>query len=130
MLGYRELNLNPKKHKTGDCSTRALAGTLGIDYHEALRLQYEAADKTCYGITNKQVIEYVVKQFGYKKMKQPRKYDGTKYTVAELDEILPKSVLQAGVLVTVANHHTCITGGMVQDIWDCRNKTVGNYYTK
>lgn len=130
MLSYKELNVNPKHRKTGDCSTRALAGTLGIGYHEALRLQYEAADKTCYGITDKQVMEYVLKQFGYVKMKQPRKPDGTKYTVGELDEVIPKRWFQAGVLVTVANHHTCIVNSVVQDIWDCRNKSVGNYYVK
>lgn len=130
MIKYIEKNVNPKGRKTGDCSTRALVGTLGIAYDEALKLQTEVALKTYYDPTSKQVMEKVLAKFGYVKKAQPRKYDNTKYTVAEMDEILTKKQMEEGVLVTVANHHTCITGGYVQDIWDCRYKTVGNYYVK
>lgn len=130
MIRYFEKNVNPKGRKTGDCSTRALVGTLGISYDEAIRLQAEAATKTCYGITDKQVIEYVMKQFGYVKMKQPRKADGTKYKVAEMDKLLTAKQMKEGVLITVANHHTCIVNGVLQDIWDCGYKSVGNYYIK
>lgn len=128
MLKYNCVNVNPKARKTGDCSTRALVGVLNIEYEEALDLQCEVAKKYCYGITNKETVEKVLEKFGYVKMKQPRKANGKKYTVAELDEILTNKQLQEGVFVTVANHHTCIVKGEVQDIWDCRRKTVGNYY--
>lgn len=130
MIGYIEKNVNPKGRKTGDCSTRALVGTLGITYDEALKLQTEISLKTYYDPTSKQVMERVLAKFGYVKMAQPRKADNTKYTVREMDKILSKKEMTDGVLVTVANHHTCITGGHVQDIWDCRGKTVGNYYVK
>lgn len=130
MIKYIEKNVNPKGRKTGDCSTRALVGTLGITYDEALKLQTEISLKTYYDPTSKQVMEKVLAKFGYVKKAQPRKYDNTKYTVAEMDEILTKKEMEEGVLVTVANHHTCITGGYVQDIWDCRYKSVGNYYVK
>lgn len=40
MLNYKEFNVNPKHRKTGDCSTRALVGTLGISYEEALKYQF------------------------------------------------------------------------------------------
>lgn len=76
MLAYLENNVNPKGRKTGDCSTRALVGTLGITYEEALKLQCEASIRTCYGITDKQVMEYILKKFGYIKMKQPKKLMG------------------------------------------------------
>lgn len=130
MLLYREKNVNPKKRRTGDCSTRALVGTLGISYEEALKLQMKWSLKTYYDPTSKQVMEKVLQEFGYVKMKQPRKADGKKYTVAELDEIIPADIRNKGVLVTVAGHHTCIIGMCVQDIWDCRYKSVGNYYIK
>ena len=130
MLKYRELNVNPKGRKTGDCSTRALVGTLGISYDEALKLQMEESLKCYYDPTSKQVMERVLKRFGYVKMKQPRKGDNSKYEVWEMDNILTPRQMVEGVLVTVANHHTCITDGVVQDIWDCRYKCVGNYYVK
>lgn len=130
MIDFQYVNVNPKGRKTGDCSTRALVGVLGITYEQALKMQCQEAIKSCYGITDKQVIERVLKKFGFVKMKQPRKEDGKKYTVGELDEILTKKQIEEGALVTVARHHTCIKNGCVQDIWDCRGKTVGNYYVK
>lgn len=130
MIEFQYVNVNPKGRKTGDCSTRALVGVLGVTYEQALKMQCQEAIKSCYGITDKQVIERVLKKFGFVKMKQPRKEDGKKYTVGELDEILTKKQIEEGVLVTVARHHTCIKNGCVQDIWDCRGKTVGNYYVK
>lgn len=130
MLNYQEINLNPKGHKTGDCCVRAIAGTLGISYEQAIDECAFWAKKKCYGITDKQTVELVLRQHGYVKMKQPRKRDNTKYLVRELDEIIPQRMLNEGVLVTVANHHTCIKNGVIQDIWDCGRKTVGNYYIK
>lgn len=130
MIGYFEFNVNPKNRKTGDCSTRALVGTLGISYDTALKLQTQWSLKTYYDPTSKQVMEKVLEQFGYVKMKQPRKADGKKYCVYEMDELLTAKQMEEGVLITVANHHTCITGGRIQDIWDCGYKTVGNYYVK
>lgn len=130
MIKYFEFNVNPKNRKTEDCSTRALVGTLKISYEEALQLQMKWSLKTYYDPTSKQVMEKVLNEFGYIKMKQPRKWDGTKYTVREMDQLLSEKQMQEGVLITVANHHTCITGGVIQDIWDCGNKSVGNYYIK
>ena len=60
VIKYIEKNVNPKKRKTGDCSTRALVGTLGIPYDEALKLQTEVALKTYYKPTIKQDMKLVV----------------------------------------------------------------------
>lgn len=130
MLSFEMKNVNPKNRKTGDCSTRALVGILGITYEEALKKQMEVSLKTFYDPTSKQVMEKVLAEYGYVKMAQPRKMFGYKYTVSELDEILTEKQMQEGVLVTVANHHTCIVNGVIQDIWNCSKKCVGNYYIK
>ncbi len=130
MINFKNVNVNPKNRKTGDCSTRALVGTLGISYDEALKLQMKYSLKTYYDPTSKQVMEKVLNEFGYVKMKQPKKFDGRKYEVRELDMILTEKQMLEGVLVTVANHHTCITEGYIQDIWNCGHKSVGNYYVK
>ena len=130
MVEYYEFNVNPKNRRTGDCAVRALVGTLGIGYEQAIDKCAYWAKKKCYGITDKQVVELVLKEYGYVKMKQPRKENGKKYTVGEMDKLLTDKQMQEGVLITVANHHTCITEGYVQDIWDCRFKSVGNYYVK
>lgn len=130
MVKFKEINVNPKKRKTGDCSTRALVSTLNITYEEALKLQFEESLKCFYDPTSKQVIERVLKKFGYIKIKQPKKYNGKKYLVKELDEIVTKEQLKNGILVTIANHHTCVKGNYILDTWDCGNKAIGNYYIK
>lgn len=139
MVDFKMVNVNPKGRKTGDCSTRAIAGTLNISWEEALELQTEEALKSKYFPANKEVVERVLARFGWKKMKQPIKWGSEddwgeirkhKYTVGEMDEILTPEQMREGVLITVANHHTCIKDGVVQDLWDCRGKSVGNYYVR
>ena len=130
MIQYKKINVNPKNRKTGDCSTRALVGVLGISYAEALKLQFEESLQCYYDPTSKQVMERVLKRFGYTKMAQPRKYDGTKYLVSEIDELVSDKQMKNGILVTVANHHTCVKDGCIQDTWNCGNKCIGNYYVK
>lgn len=130
MIKYVKNNVNPKGRRTGDCAVRALVGTLGISYEEAIDKCAYYAKKKCYGITDKQIMELVLKDYGYIKCSQPRKSDNTKYKVSELDRILTPEQMNEGVFVTIARHHTCIKNGVIQDIWNCGNKTVGNYYIK
>ena len=68
MLEFVKVNVNPKNRKTGDCSTRALANILNISYEQALKEQCEAAIKKCYGITDKETIDYIMKKYGYDTM--------------------------------------------------------------
>lgn len=130
MIKFMEVNVNPKKIKTGDCSTRALVGTLGISYDEALKLQCEESLKCYYDITSKQVMESILNKFGYVKMPQPRKPNGKKYRVGEMDKILTEKQLLEGVLISVPKHYTVIKNNQVEDTWDCRTYVVGNYYVK
>lgn len=130
MISFKKINVNPKGRKTGDCSTRALVSCLGIPYAEALKLQFEESLKCFYDPTSKQVMERVLNKFGYMKMKQPRYDDGTKVPVNEMDRFLTNKQLQEGVLITIANHHTCIKNREIIDTWNCGNKCVGNYYIK
>lgn len=127
-MEFEKTNVNPKGRITGDCSTRAIATTLGISWEETLRMQMEEALKCYYDPTSKQVVERVLERFGYIKMKQPRKADGKKYTVGELNQLLTQKQMQEGVLVTVAHHHTCIKDGVIKDTWNCSRKSVRNYY--
>lgn len=130
MLTYLEKNVNPKNRKTGDCSTRAIVSVLGISYEEALRLQVEESLKCYYDPTSRQVMERVLKRFGYVKLSQPRKYDNTKYEVREMDKVLTARQMSEGVVVNVANHYVAIRDGKYIDIWNSGRKCVGNYFVK
>lgn len=130
MINFKNINVNPKNRKTGDCSTRALCAVLNISYEDALKLQFEESLKCYYDPTSKQVIEKILEKFGYVKMKQPRKASGKKYLVCEIDQITTKEERDAGILITVANHHTCVIGDSIIDLWDCSKKAIGNWYKK
>lgn len=130
MVEFKQINVNPKGRKTGDCGTRALVGVLGISYNEVLKLQLEEVLQCYYSFASKQVVEKVLAKFGYTKMPQPKKKDGTKYQVREIDELVSKEQMKNGILITVANHHTCVKDGYIQDLWDCGKKCIGNYYVK
>lgn len=131
MIKFCKYNENPKGRKTTDCVTRALTSACGIPYVDVLRLQYEFASKRFYAFDDKRTYEGILEMFGYKKMKQPRKENGKKYTVGELDEILTwAQMYKEGVFVTISGHCTYIYEGTVWDTWDCRDYTVCNYYVK
>lgn len=130
MLGFYKINRNFKDKKTGDCSIRALAGILGISWQEALTLLYDSAMKTGYEPADRRTMEKVLNEFGYEKMKQPRKPDGKKYLVYELDEVLSDSEMHNGVVVNVANHYTIVRDGYIEDTWFCGYKSAGCYYAK
>ena len=130
MLEYRNINRNPKGRKTGDCVTRALCGVLGCTYEKALDLQVEYAKKYCFGITTIETVGKILKQYGYEKMKQPRKPDGKKYKVGELDTLVFDDEMTDGIFVSMANHVVCVQDNAIEDIWDCRKKTISNYWVK
>lgn len=67
---------------------------------------------------------------GYVKMKQPRKEDNTKYLVGEIDKLTYHTERKHGVLILLANHWTTVIGDDLIDLWDCRMKTIGNYWIK
>lgn len=130
MLKFEKINVNPKGRKTGDCSTRALVSLLDISYDTALLEQTNEALKCYYDISSKQTMDRVLNKYGYVKIKQPRKADGKKYKVYELDSLLSQRDLMEGIIVLVANHWTCIKNQKIVDSWDCGYKSVGNYWVK
>lgn len=130
MLTFHKFNLNPRGRRTGDCSTRALAAVTGLPYDECLKRQMEESLRSYYDPTSKQVMEKVLEELGWHKLKQPKKRDGSKYKVKELDQLIRPEYLAEGVLVTVANHHTAVKNTLIIDTWDCGDKCVGNYYVK
>ena len=130
MIEYVRVNKNPKGRKTGDCSTRALCNILHISYDKALEEQCLVAKKYCYGITSKETIDKIMQKYGYEKMKQPRKWDNTKYSVNEMDEAITSDEMEDGILVLIAHHFTVVRDYYIEDIWNCGNKKVSNYWRK
>ncbi len=123
---YHFHNENPRGIRTGDCVIRAIARATGNGWDNTLdglcevakRIKTQPAWKDCY--------EAYLTELGWVKGKQPRKADGTKFTLAEWCKQNP----HATMVVSVSNHLTCIADGRCHDIWNCTGKTVLNYWTK
>lgn len=130
MLQFNQINVNPKNRKTGDCSTRALVSCLNISYEDALKEQCKMSIKYCYGITDRETIEKIIKQYGYEKVKQPKKENGKMYKVCELDQIIPLETRLNGVIVNVKRHYVVVRGEYYIDTWNSGDKAVRGYYVK
>ena len=125
MIGFEFLNNNPKGKKTTDCVVRAIALATGDSWARVLDQLCSEAKRTGWFITEKRCEDLVLLAHGFTKMKQPRKPDGKKYLIRELDQLCDCS---GPVIVRCAGHLACVVGGKVRDLWDCRGKAISNYY--
>lgn len=128
MLNYKEENLNFKNKTTTDCVVRAIAKAEGKDYKEVAQDLFNIYMKTGYAMNDRKCYEKYLEQLGWKKMKQPRKWDNTKYLVGEADQI--NKNINIIMIIRCAHHLTCKKFSCIVDIWDCRYKTIGNYWIK
>lgn len=117
-------NVNPKNRKTADCVLRAITEVSGRDYWEVLNDLLAISKKTGYCLLEKQCYERLLEAYGFVKHKQPRKLDNSKYYVGEIG-----SLTKSRAVVSMANHLTAYDGVRIVDLWDCRHKSIGNYYT-
>ena len=127
MVTFELVNVNFKNKKTGDCVTRALANASGKDYKVVAKELFDIWMTTGYEMTDKHCYDKWLADNGFVKMKQPRRPDNTKYLVGEIDELINSD---DSVVISCANHLTCVIDDTLEDLWDCRYKTIGNYYVK
>jgi len=130
MLIYKNINMNPKHRKTGDCSTRALTACLGIAYESVIDLQAKWAKKSYYDFTSRQVTERILSEFGYIKQKMVKDSNGKRVRIRNLDEFIPLTIRNLGVIINVNNHYVYVKGNEYWDSWDSGYKITGNWYSK
>ena len=128
MIELKVYNANPKKRKTTDCVIRALSVASGKDYETVFRELVDIAIKTGYMINEKHCYDKWLENNGFEKMPQPRHHDGTKYLVGDVDKLLHFNEYKC--VVSMANHVSCVVDNKLIDIWDCRRKSISNYYVK
>lgn len=119
-------NANPKGRVTGDCVFRAVSTALDQSWEQTVMEMAELSCKTGFALNDTKGIEKYMNQKGWKKMKQPRKPDNTKYTGNEFCKIF-----NGTCVANIGGHHTvCIKNGKVHDIWDSTDGCIGNYWVK
>lgn len=123
---FKFYNANPKGKYTCDCVARAICIALDEPYEKVLREMFEMQIKTGYEYTDVKGYDKYLVSKGWKKMKQPRKLDNTKYTGKEFYKIFNGTcVANIG-----GSHVVCIKNGMVYDTWDSTDGCIGNYWVK
>lgn len=125
-LPFKEMNVNPHKRKTCDCVVRALTVAFEEDYNKVYTELFNTSLKTGYMLNEKRVEDIVLANHNFIKMKQPKKTNGTKYTVNEIRLLSKASV----IVIRVAHHLTVVKDGVLIDTWNCGYKTINNYYVK
>lgn len=119
-------NANPKGKFTGDCVIRAICTALDKPYEEVYRELLELCLKNGYSIASKENYSKYLESFGWKKQKQPKKSNNTKYTGKEFHKVFKGTcVAHLG-----GNHIVCIKNGKVYDTWDSTDGCIGNYWIK
>jgi hypothetical protein len=114
------------KGHTGDCSVRALAIALDMDYKMAYKLIASAnqnsgrARSARHGIP-KELYSDVLKELGWIWMSAP-KFEGRK---ARCSDMYPGTVI-----ARQAGHYVAVINGVPQDIWDCSHKMVYGFWVK
>lgn len=119
-------NANPKNRITCDCVARAICTAMDEPYIKVIKEMVEMSIETGYEYTDTKCIDKYLQSKGWKKMKQPRKQNNTKYTGKEFCKTF-KGTCVANI---GGNHIVCIKDGKVHDIWDSTNKCIGNYWVK
>lgn len=121
-------NENPKGQRAGDCVVRAIARATGSTWEETYDALAEEGRKQRRMPNDKKTYSAYLKRLGWVKRKQPRHWDGNrKYTGREFAEEHPTD----NIIMHIGSHHiTCIVDGQINDIWDCSDNCVGNYWVK
>lgn len=133
-------NANPKHRITGDCVIRALCTALDEPYEKVYRELFEFSLNCGYMLSCKECYDKFLASKGWRKLKQPRKDDNTKYTGKEFCEQLQDDPWiftgreydhNARIFAKIGgNHVIAIVAGKVHDIWDSTDGCIGNYWIK
>lgn len=143
---FHFFNANPKNRITGDCRIRAISTATEIPYNAVVLALALIQIETGYDQTANQGIDILMKKIGWKKMPQPRKKNGKKYTGKEFCKIQQRYLFDKdthgrawddGIIVSprifcnIGGHHeVAIVDGKVYDIWDSTEGCIGNYWVK
>jgi hypothetical protein len=129
---FHYYNANPKDKSTSDCVIRALCSVLpSKTYKQICEELLELSIKCGYFMNDKKCYEKYLELNGFKKIKQPRKDDNTKYTGKEFCKYIQKFPMNypQRIFAHIGGHHVvAIIGGTVVDTWDSTDGCIGNYF--
>lgn len=141
-------NANPKSRITTDCVIRAISTATGIPYNTVVMELAEIQCETGFDPSEKSTYGKYLESKGWKKYKQPKRTDGTKYTGEDFCRIQQNYAgskwnydhwenddaeirCSDKIVANIGGGHVvAIMDGQVWDIWDSTGGCIGNYWTK
>ena len=125
---YKFENRNPKGRRTTDCVVRAISKATDKDWCDVLMALATISCETGYMLNETKGYGIYLERLGFKKQKQPRKIDNTKYTLSEFIRLHKTGTY----LVHLPHHLTVVKNGKCYDTWNCSksSRRVGNYWAK
>jgi len=128
---YQYKNVNPKNKITSDCVFRAISNATGIDYGEVVVDMAYLQAETGYDSGENRLIDMYLSKRGWVKMKQPRKFDNTKFTGKEFIDNFCHNERHKRVIISIGSGHlSSIVNGKFEDIWNCSSGKVGVYWIR
>lgn len=133
---FHYYNANPKNKITTDCVIRALSRGMNKPYNEVVMELALLQCETGYDDGDKKLYDTYLKNNGWIKHNQPRKWDNTKYTGEEWcyevqSVVYDRSTNWDRIIANIGGHHVvAIINGKVNDIWNSTYGCIGNYWTK
>ena len=126
---FHYYNANPKNRITGDCVIRALSVAMDKSWDEVMTDLCAYAIKTKYAPLNPECYGRYLEDNGWRKTKQPRKDDNTKYTGEEFVKYRKSKDIR--YVAHIGTHHiVAIKDGKVWDTWDGTDGAIGVYWSK
>ena len=125
-MKFIRYNANPKDWKTGDCVVRAVAAATQQSWDTVYEDLCKIGGKKCRMPNDTLVYSAYLKQHGFSEKKQKKHENGTKYSIKELVENYPNSI----VVIHCTHHLTVAILGHLIDTWNPAYSTSGKFYLK
>ncbi len=130
-------NENPNGRITTDCVIRAIATASEKEYKDVLMEMTALQIETGLDKSDPKAIAKYLEIHGWKKHKQPRKRDNTKYKGYNFCRRIqnPESVYHKyadkNIIANIGGHHiVAICNGKVYDHWNSTGGCIGNYWSR
>lgn len=126
-MSFIKYNANPKTDKAGDCVIRAIATATEQSWEDVYIKLTEIGLKMKRMPNDRKVWKKYLESLGWIKCKEPRNWDNTRNTIAQVAKYLEPGtyIINAGQL-----HVTCVKNGDIYDTWNCSNKLCHSYWRK
>lgn len=125
MSRWKQYNPNPAGRNVGDCSVRAVAAALGLDWEAAYALIARAGFLMNDVISSNSVWGSVLRQNGFYRHILPNTCPDC-YTVEDFAEDHPRGIYVVGT----GNHVVTIRDGWIMDSWDSSNEIPIYYWSR